>query len=180
MWYVRSCIHRLFPCGVCPWCLVTCYTDNESLFCLQWVQRMDMAIQQNKGSFSVWCVTREQGHTPQVNSVWIQGLKAKEYLNSYVLHKSIQSYKISKYFKTLSYKKRKRINWIKVPVNQNSVLSYVLLKVNSAYTCTMYVQVHFMPYVSIHSIFSCIEINFFGTWRESQFSKLNVIIEYCE
>ncbi len=32
--WIRSCIHRLFPCGVCPCSLVTRHTDNEPLFCL--------------------------------------------------------------------------------------------------------------------------------------------------
>ena len=36
---------------------------------------MDRATKQNKGSLSVWHITREQGHSPQGNSLWIQGLK---------------------------------------------------------------------------------------------------------
>ena len=31
---LRPCIHRLFPCGVCPCSLLTRHTDNEPLFCL--------------------------------------------------------------------------------------------------------------------------------------------------
>ena len=31
---MMNCIHRLFPCWVCPCSLVTRYTDNETLFCL--------------------------------------------------------------------------------------------------------------------------------------------------
>ncbi len=40
--HIMPCIHRLWPCGVCPCSLVTRHIDNEP-FSAQWVQHMDTA-----------------------------------------------------------------------------------------------------------------------------------------
>ncbi len=68
---IRPCIHRMLPCGMCRCSLVTCHTENEPLFCLViWIR----PLSKTKGSFFVWRITREQGHTRQGNILWIQGL----------------------------------------------------------------------------------------------------------
>ena len=50
------------------------HTDNYPLYCLVVVSIMLYSLKQNRGSLSVWRVTREQGYTPQGNSLRIQGL----------------------------------------------------------------------------------------------------------
>ena len=54
----RPCIHRLFPCGVCPFSLVTRHTDNEHLLCFNGYN-MDTATKLKKRFIS--CVVCHKG-----------------------------------------------------------------------------------------------------------------------
>ncbi len=63
---VRPCIHRLCPCGVCPYSLVTRHTDNEYSFCLVVVSICLYVVPTKHGkiSLSVFRVTkRTRVHT---------------------------------------------------------------------------------------------------------------------
>ena len=68
----------LYPQAVSLWhvplFLVTRHTNNEPLFCLVTVSIRCTNLA-NKGSLSMWHVIREQRHTPQGNSLWMQGLR---------------------------------------------------------------------------------------------------------
>ncbi len=61
---LKPCIHRMFPCAMCPCSLVIRHTKNESLLCLSGrIHNYDVLTEQNKDSLSEWRVTREEGHT---------------------------------------------------------------------------------------------------------------------
>ncbi len=68
-----TCIHRLFPCGVCR-CPLRLVTQTMDICFALWPYLYVVPTKQNKRSLSVWLVTREQGHASQGNSLWIQDL----------------------------------------------------------------------------------------------------------
>ncbi len=59
---VRPCIHRLFPCAVCPCYLVTRHTENEPLFCFIMCGHIHNVVstKQSKALIIV-CVARRKG-----------------------------------------------------------------------------------------------------------------------
>ncbi len=63
-------------CSLVACALAPLWRDNEPLFSLVAVS-ICCILKQNKGSLSVWRVTREQEHTSQGYRLWVQGLTSK-------------------------------------------------------------------------------------------------------
>ncbi len=62
--------------------------DTVSVGC-SLVQLRNRATKQNKGSLSVWSVPREQGHTPQGNSLRIQVLRLPNEMSTSGVHQFV-------------------------------------------------------------------------------------------